>query len=95
MKAKPHGVKAGQLVVIDWLDAVAHAAGWDDAPKNRAELTRSVGLVTAATSDAITVAGDWGPKEGARGHVNRAFTIPWGMVRHVRQVRVSECRRLA
>lgn len=78
----------GRLVVVDWLDATAHPAGWDGAPVNKAEATRSVGIVLAVSKDAITLAGDWSPKEKHKGDVNRAFTIPLGMVRRIRSVKL-------
>lgn len=84
------GVKPsrGRMVVVDWLDATAHPAGWDGAPENKAEWTRSVGIVTAVNSHAITLAADWSPIEKHKGDVNRAFTIPLGMVQRIRSVKL-------
>lgn len=78
----------GRLVVVDWLDATAHPAGWDAAPINAADLVRSVGIVLAVNTHAITLAADWSPVEKHKGDVNRAFTIPLGMVQRIRSVKL-------
>jgi len=83
-------LRRGDLVVVDWLDAAAHAPGWEDAPENVAEKCHSVGIVTAVSASAITLAADYGPKKH-REHVNRAFTIPVGMVTRVRRVNLARC----
>lgn len=89
-------IKRGTLVIVEWLDATAHPAGWDGVGKanNKAERCRSVGIVVAVNGQALTLAADYSPTEKHRGDVNRAFTIPLGMVTRVREVRIAECRRL-
>lgn len=78
------GVRKGQLVIVDWLDATAHETGWNDSPVNHAEKARSVGIVTDVSHNAITLAADYDPRAKHRSHVNRAFTIPMGMVTRIR-----------
>lgn len=87
---KLHRPARGRIVVVDWIDATAHPAGWDGigAVENRGERARSVGIVVAVNEKAITLAADWSPSEKHKGDVNRAFTIPLGMVRRIRAVKL-------
>jgi hypothetical protein len=86
--------RVGQLVIIDWLDAATHLDGWNDAPDNRPESARSVGIITGLSSKAVTLAADYGPREKHRGHVNRVITIPRGMVKAIRVIGMRDLARL-
>lgn len=78
----------GQLVLVHWLDAVTHSVGWDSLSRKemRALPCVSVGFVLKQDELSITIAADTDPKKPGKGHVNRAITIPLGMVTEIKEL---------
>ena len=87
-------VRRGAVVIVDWLDAVTEAAGWGPHDKGGPSKVRSVGFLMSWDKAAIVLAGDGAPKDPHKDEVNRTITIPLGMVQRVREVRLSETRRI-
>jgi hypothetical protein len=88
-------LRRGRLYVIDWDDAVAGETGWNPAKNLKADRARSVGWCVGVTENEVTLVADGSAtKKIHKDHVNRPMTIPVGMIRRVREVRLSECRRV-
>lgn len=82
------GCKRGDLVLIEWADAVVEQAGWekhDKAP--RPEVVHSVGIVIHSPNASVTLAADFDPEKKGKADVNRTITIPAGWVRKVKTLR--------
>lgn len=83
----------GMLVIVDWLDAVADHE-WQEAGEAKPERVRSVGIIVATGRDGtLKLAADYGPRK-YKDDVNRVITIPGGMVKRVRAVRLGDCKEL-
>jgi hypothetical protein len=95
---RPKGIKVGQIVIVDWLDAHTPDNGWD-SPKSAdldPSLVRSAGTVVSANAKAIALAGDASPDYNPDDDdsVNRTIVVPWGMVTCVRVVPLPRCEVL-
>lgn len=78
----------GQLVVVEWLDALTHPNGWDEIKRKdmKCEAVVSVGFVLHQDEIGLTIAADTDSKHRGKGFVNRAITIPLGMVTKISEV---------
>jgi hypothetical protein len=81
-------VKPGDLVYVQWYDAVEDGTGWEDVTK--CELVPhyclSVGFVIRADKKAIVLAGTIGAHDGVKESIQR-LAIPLGWVEEVRRIR--------
>lgn len=80
----------GELVLVQWWDAEAHAS-WtavDDARALDAPVVESVGWLELAGGDAVALAADSGAGGLHDGDVNRLMVIPRKMIRKVLRVQL-------
>lgn len=83
MAEKPRSL---QIVQVDWVDAAAATAGWEDRDKVAAEvphLIHSWGAVIVNNDEQITLICDFDTK---RDSMNGGTVIPRGMVKKIKRL---------
>lgn len=95
---RPKGIRKGQWLVVEWLDALTPEPGWDEhesGKKTSPDRVRSVGVVIKSTPAAVMLAGDAAPSYPKDTSTNRPIIVPWGMVVRVQRIDVRACKVIA